>query len=93
MQLADWMRKEKITALECAARLRVHRSTVLRILPSKGGLLPSKRKPSWKLAARIERMTNGEVTANDWVTSQPPAASAASGNEVGGLDPSHDRAA
>lgn len=60
MRLGDWMAQEHISQDELATKLGCDRSTVTRYV---GG----KRRPRAGMMRRIRSVTNGAVTANDFV--------------------------
>ena len=71
MQLADWLKRERLTHDQFAVLLSdadrsVDRSTVTRWLPGDDGS-PPKRRPGWDLLARILEVTKGDVTPNDFL--------------------------
>ncbi len=68
--LSGWMTREGLSPEEAAERIGCDRSTLVRILPGRDGS-PPKRKPGWKLLRKIRAGTNGEVTANDFMSDDP----------------------
>ena len=66
MKLADWLSENSIRPTEFAARLGVPVSTVTR-------WARDERMPRLDAVARIQELTNGEVTAVDFLPpSRPP---------------------
>lgn len=64
MNLATYLRQQKETREAFAARVGVHPITVTRWVT--GSL-----RPGWDKLAVIERITAGEVTAQDFVPKEP----------------------
>lgn len=55
MELRNWIKKNQLSQLEMANRLKIHYSLLSRIVSGK-------RKPSLKLASLIEQATEGQVS-------------------------------
>lgn len=70
MQLADWLKKQRMTGAELAQRLNVDDATINRLIPREGK--KQVRKPSLSLAEKIFAATGGEVTPNDFMEREPP---------------------
>jgi DNA-binding XRE family transcriptional regulator len=68
MKIADWMSLKDLTDAEMAALLGVDASTVNRVRRGE-------TQPSWPLAAKIKNVTEGAVSADDFL----PALSQISG--------------
>ncbi len=60
MKLSEWMEPRDISASDLADLLGVHKSTVGRWLDGSG-------KPSWEQLGKISSLTEGAVTANDFL--------------------------
>lgn len=61
--LADYLRRHKLTQVEFADRLGVHKNTVYR-------WLIGERRPDWETIRAIVRETDGAVTADSFL---PPS--------------------
>jgi plasmid maintenance system antidote protein VapI len=59
MNLSQYLKEQKLTQAEFAARLGVHQGTVAR-------LINRDRSPSWEMAARIQSVTDGSVPVAVW---------------------------
>lgn len=66
MKLGDWLRENRMTHEDFADRVGCDHSTISRLIPRPGK--KQVRKPSFVLAKKISEATNGEVTANDFVS-------------------------
>ena len=65
MRLGDWMSERHMTAETLAGLMGVDESTVTRLIPKPGK--KQIRKPGWELIKKIATVTNGAVTANDFM--------------------------
>lgn len=66
MKLSAYIKKQRITAAEFAARIGVNKSTVSRWIESEDHPQPLYR-PNWSQIDKIVRETDGDVTANDFM--------------------------
>ncbi len=64
MQLTDWMRLSQHNDETLAKKLGVHETSVWR-------WRTGRRMPSKRLLQAVERLTNGAVTANDFINQKP----------------------
>ncbi len=60
MKLKEWLKKEKITSNEFAIKIGVTNISVCR-------WIRNKRYPNFMNLYAIQKMTNGEVTASDFI--------------------------
>ena len=77
IHLADYMAANNLNDADVAARIERSRETVSRIRRRKV-------RPDWETIERIKKFTNGQVTADDFLSLAP---------EVGGLDETTPEAA
>jgi transcriptional regulator with XRE-family HTH domain len=70
MTLSDWLELQRISDVAFARTLGVAQSTVLR-------LRRGHRRPSLALAEKIDAITKGAVTPNDWRVASSAGESAA----------------
>jgi len=75
MRLGDWLARERMSGTELARRLGVDDATVNRLIPRDGK--KQVRRPSWDLVRRIHDVTEGAVTANDFMSEDQPPRDAA----------------
>lgn len=61
MQLGDWLKSRRMKTKDFAKRIKRHRATVARWLDPKSNI-----RPTWRTIVKIEDLTGGEVTAEDW---------------------------
>jgi DNA-binding transcriptional regulator YdaS (Cro superfamily) len=59
MKLAAWLNDRSMSAAEFADKVGVHRSTV-------GRWIDGEVKPSWDQLPKIQELTAGQVTPNDF---------------------------
>ena len=64
MRLADWMSMNGVNDDQMAERVAVDRATISRIRRGK-------HKPSWPILLRLQEITMGAVTPNDFMKSSP----------------------
>lgn len=69
MTLDDFLKASPDSAAAIAKELGVNYSTIWR-------LRTGKQKPTWSTLEKILKLTNGAVTANDWVTADGDKAAA-----------------
>lgn len=71
MKLSAYLEEKKITAADFAGLIGVHKSTVSRWIDedSKSG---AEHRPGWDHLKTIAKVTEGAVTANDFVADDAP---------------------
>jgi transcriptional regulator with XRE-family HTH domain len=65
--LERYLAEHELSQEEFAARIPCKQGTISRLLPQNGR--PPLRRPSLKLAARIQAVTNGAVPMGSWLAS------------------------
>lgn len=60
MKLGEWMEESQLDDAAVAARVRSDRSTISRV---RRGM----HKPSWELVEKLRDVSDGKVTANDFL--------------------------
>ena len=84
MKLADWLHAHGRTATWLADTLSVHKSTVGRWLGD-----DSNFRPSWDQLREIVRITNGEVTPNDFLAAPESPDPESPDDDTPQLPPTH----